>query len=445
MPQFQTLPHPTVAGRLALRFIFVSVGVYAAAGTAALVLTRLVPFHPVPGQVVFPPAFWWTTGLLALGSGWLQHAVYCVRREKQKPFRRSLLFALGAGTLFVGAQSYGLGCLMRNQVPDEAQTGANAFITVLAALHAMHFALALLFLVWVTLNALADRYDHEYSWGVSLCAWFWHGLGIVWVLILVIFSIATELRADMGFDAPDTSPYRLASADLLSKRDHKVLVAGSPIAVRQAPQEKTKAAPTAKSVRKPGDIELEKSRVYVHVGKKGFGHEHAVEGRIKSGSLVLGAPRTKDATIGQIEFDMASFAADTDAARKYLEMKGMIPESTREQVTETMRGSDVLDVAKFPKAVFKIKSAVMSDGQAVERVYHLKGDFTLHGTTRPLEILAESELEQGKVRRLRSEFKVLQSDFGITPYKALGGAVRVADELKIHGDLWINVDEPAGK
>ena len=98
--------------------------------------------------------------------------------------------AVTAGTLFVGVQIYGLQSLLRNQDPNEVQTGANAFITTLGFLHAMHFSLALLFLVWVTINALADRYDHEYSWGVTLCAWFWHGLGIVWLCILVIFAIA---------------------------------------------------------------------------------------------------------------------------------------------------------------------------------------------------------------------------------------------------------------
>jgi heme/copper-type cytochrome/quinol oxidase subunit 3 len=202
MPQYQTIHRPTIAGRIALRFIFALVGVYAIALTVALVLTRLIPFRPVLGQIVFPPAFWWTTGLLALGSGFLHYAVSCVRRERQAAFRCSLLCALGAGTLFVGVQSYGLGCLARNQVADDAQTGANAFITVIAAIHAMHFALALMFLVWITLNALGDRYDHEYYWGVTVCAWFWHGLGVVWVMILVIFSFATSLRADMGLRAP---------------------------------------------------------------------------------------------------------------------------------------------------------------------------------------------------------------------------------------------------
>ena len=68
------------SGWLALRFIFVLVGVYATVGAIALVLTRFVPFRPVPGQVVFPPAFWWTTGLLALGSG-----LFAARRFLRPP------------------------------------------------------------------------------------------------------------------------------------------------------------------------------------------------------------------------------------------------------------------------------------------------------------------------------------------------------------------------
>lgn len=193
MPQFQTIHHPAAPSRLALRFIFVSVAVYAAAGVLALVLIQCVPAAAAPGQVVFPPVFWFTSVLLALNSGFLQNAVHSVRRERQKPFRRSLICALVAGTLFVGVQSYGLKCLMQNQVPDETQTGANAFIAIMVALHAMHLSLALLFLIWVTLNALADRYDHEYFWGVRVCAWFWHALGIVWTCILMVFVIATRI------------------------------------------------------------------------------------------------------------------------------------------------------------------------------------------------------------------------------------------------------------
>jgi len=49
---------------------------------------------------------------------------------------------------------------------------------------------ALLFLVFIYLRALADRYDHEYSWGVTFCGWFWHGLGIIWITIVAVFMVA---------------------------------------------------------------------------------------------------------------------------------------------------------------------------------------------------------------------------------------------------------------
>jgi cytochrome c oxidase subunit 3 len=175
---------------MAVRFILASAVVYAVSLVLAAALIHFLPPYLDPEHVVFPPAFWFTTVLLAVGSGSLQYGASCVRRERQKPFRRSLVIALVAGMLFVGIQIYGLECLIGNQVPEEVQTGANAFLVMLGVLHAMHFSLALLFLIWVTLSALADRYDHEYSWGVTLCAWFWHALGIVWCLILVIFAIA---------------------------------------------------------------------------------------------------------------------------------------------------------------------------------------------------------------------------------------------------------------
>jgi heme/copper-type cytochrome/quinol oxidase subunit 3 len=57
-------------------------------------------------------------------------------------------------------------------------------------LHGMHFVVALLFLCHITVQAMADRYDHEYYWGVTVCAWFWHALGVAWVAILFVMLIA---------------------------------------------------------------------------------------------------------------------------------------------------------------------------------------------------------------------------------------------------------------
>lgn len=206
-----------------------------------------------------------------------------------------------------------------------------------------------------------------------------------------------------------------------------VLAQGKPSAT--APAQKERSAP------EPGQIELDKSRVYVYVGKKGFGHEHAVEGKIKSGSIDLSAEKNP----GEIVFDMASFTADTDEARQHLELEGTTDDQTREKVTETMKGPQVLDVEEHPTARFKIKSRAKRKTEH-GIVYVFEGDFTLHGKTRTISVEAEpgeAPDKQGR-RHLVGEFTILQSDYGIKPYKAALGAVGVADKLKIRGDLWIH-------
>jgi hypothetical protein len=39
---------------------------------------------------------------------------------------------------------------------------------------------------------------------------------------------------------------------------------------------------------------------------------------------------------------------------------------------------------------------------------------------------------------VRTQFAVLQSQFGITPFSKLLGTIGVADKLTIYGDAWIN-------
>ncbi len=180
--------------KFAHRFFLVSLAVFSIAGGLAYVLIHLSR-SPVTdtAALVLPPAFWLSTLLLIAGSAALHHSLRLVRVEKQRPFRRFLLIALAAETLFVSVQSYGLWCLLQNQrVSSEASTGVHAFVFVFAVLHALHVTVSLLFLVFVTLRGFANRYDHEYYWGVTVCAFFWHFLGAVWICILGVFAVASK-------------------------------------------------------------------------------------------------------------------------------------------------------------------------------------------------------------------------------------------------------------
>lgn len=176
----------------ALRFLVMTAGVFCTAGLLAQLLIHFArPVFLFPGKSGFPHAFWLSTALLLAGSVMLQGAVFAVRREHQRQFRRLLILSLVSSTLFVAVQIFGLWCLWQNQRPAEASTGATAFVFVFAALHGLHFSIAILFLVFVTLQAFAERYDHEYYFGVTVCAYFWHFLGAVWMAIFAALGISS--------------------------------------------------------------------------------------------------------------------------------------------------------------------------------------------------------------------------------------------------------------
>lgn len=182
--------YATGLSRTALRFFLQALLVV---GGAAL-LTRLLIAgfgRSSAGRwLPIPWPFLLSTVCLGSGSLMLHRAVRAVRREKQQVFRRQLFGARVCAALFLGIQSYGLWSLFPpERAAEDASLGTTAFALALATLHALHFLVAVLFVVFVTARTREDRYDHEYYWGVLVCSWFWHVLGIVWIAILAVFLI----------------------------------------------------------------------------------------------------------------------------------------------------------------------------------------------------------------------------------------------------------------
>lgn len=174
---------------LALCFFLLSAATLSVAIGGAWLMIHASPFEPSETHFRFPPAFAVSTVLLLVGSVSLQAASYHVRCERQRLFRRRMLLSLFVGVAFVAFQIQGLSCLLpqkRAAAEIGLRDGAFAFVLM----HGVHFIVALLFVVFVFLQGLAGRYDHEYSWGVTFCVWFWHALGIIWLVIVAGFAIA---------------------------------------------------------------------------------------------------------------------------------------------------------------------------------------------------------------------------------------------------------------
>jgi YceI-like protein len=87
--------------------------------------------------------------------------------------------------------------------------------------------------------------------------------------------------------------------------------------------------------------------------------------------------------------------------------------------------NDVLEAARFPVIEFH-SSAVepRADG------YSVRGRLSLHGVTRELTFAATR-----RGARLSGEVGIHQPDFGIEPYRALGGALRIRPDVAFVFDL----------
>ena len=177
-------------------------------------------------------------------------------------------------------------------------------------------------------------------------------------------------------------------------------------------------------------IDTDSSRVYIRVNRTNrLGHNHGVEGKLSGGAMVLGGT-------GNLVFDMTTFTADTAQARRYVGLDGTF--SDADKVNANMRGSEVLDVNRYPQASFNMTGIAPVDNQAAGAGgrYVIEGQFTLHGTTRTVHFTTELKgTDTPGVGRLTGSFKILQSNYGIKPFSAAGGIIGIEDELIIYGDL----------
>lgn len=82
---------------------------------------------------------------------------------------------------------------------------------------------------------------------------------------------------------------------------------------------------------------------------------------------------------------------------------------------------DVLEVKRYPEISFRSREVVET-----ERGHRVAGDLTLHGATRPIvaEVVRDGEA-------YRTEVRLQQPDFGIKPYTAALGALKVKAEVLI--------------
>ncbi|MEZ4368791.1 MAG: YceI family protein [Kofleriaceae bacterium] len=139
------------------------------------------------------------------------------------------------------------------------------------------------------------------------------------------------------------------------------------------------------------DLELEVGAWSIDVGDDG-----AVDARFEPGSL-----RVLHAVSGGVP-------------------TGALGDGDKRKIAATIAG-EVLDARRHPELRFRAPAATAAgDG------YQLSGELTLHGQTRPLRVTTRRDGEHQV-----AEVTLHQPDFGITPYKAMLGTLRIKPDVRV--------------
>ena len=118
----------------------------------------------------------------------------------------------------------------------------------------------------------------------------------------------------------------------------------------------------------------------------------------------------------------------TIAARK-LGVTDDVSASDRKEINRRMQ-EEVLESEAYPNIVFESSQGTASKTGEGQYWMASNGQLTLHGVTRAQSVSARVSLKD-ETLRATGEFSVLLSDYEIRPVSALGGTVKLKDELKL--------------
>jgi polyisoprenoid-binding protein YceI len=110
-----------------------------------------------------------------------------------------------------------------------------------------------------------------------------------------------------------------------------------------------------------------------------------------------------------------------------------ISEKDRTEINRAMH-EDVLESDSYPEIVYECSRLTASKTGEGQYWVALNGELTLHGVNRAQPVSASVSLNGDRLRAA-GDFTVRQSDYEIRPVSAVGGTIKLKDELKLQFDI----------
>lgn len=154
-----------------------------------------------------------------------------------------------------------------------------------------------------------------------------------------------------------------------------------------------------------------------------FGHTHVVGGQVINGKIVL--PQDHHQVWLELEIDVDAMEVDKQNWREDELMKSHPSQQAIQGTRENLLSQAVLDVKNHPLIVIQVDNVIGPRWQN-----DALASITLVGTTRQV-LVPVAVFEHENMLTIVGRTEINQSDFGIKPFSALGGIMRVDDKVLI--------------
>jgi polyisoprenoid-binding protein YceI len=184
---------------------------------------------------------------------------------------------------------------------------------------------------------------------------------------------------------------------------------------------------------KPGRHQLgpERGRIILRTFRDGLaataGHDLTIEATRWSGELEVNEDSSPAGL--DLRVDLGALVVRDGTG-------GVKPLSDRDRREIAVNARKVLAADRHPEATFVASAFAPAGGGGWE----ISGTFTINGTARPLRV----RVSETSPDHYHAETTVVQSDYGIKPYTAFFGALRVRDAVDVAADVDLAEDGGTG-
>ena len=173
-------------------------------------------------------------------------------------------------------------------------------------------------------------------------------------------------------------------------------------------------------------VDPRRSRVLMRTGREGSmkaaGHDHVIASVDVEGLVLVSSDPGKSRA--DLRLPLQKLVVDEPAYRERFGLEPELSQSAIEGTTRNMQDK-VLESNLFPWATASIRLLSIEEEKA-----ELDIAVTLHGTTFDYRVPADVIVDAERLR-VSGSMSMSHADFGLTPFSAAGGLLRVAEDIEV--------------